>query len=62
MHLKGMSELQSLDLAGTAITDKGLTQLKGLANLRLLNLKGTKITAEGIAKLQQTLPNLKIVH
>ena len=65
VHLKGLTNLQSLTLMGrfdnsSQITDAGLAHLKGLANLKKCNLLGTKITAAGVADLQKALPNCKI--
>ncbi len=61
-HLKGLTQLRSLDLARAKVTDDGLEHLKGLTRLRQLHLKGTKVTDEGIKKLQEALPNCEIVR
>ena len=37
-HLKGLSQLQRLDLASTQVTDAGLEHLKGLTQLQTLDL------------------------
>jgi hypothetical protein len=37
-HLKGLTQLQSLNLRGTKVTDAGLVHLKGLTQLRELDL------------------------
>ena len=55
-----MSELNSLMLAGTQVTDKGLVHLKGLTNLKSLNLMNTQVTHAGVADLQKALPKCKI--
>ncbi|HVA47817.1 MAG TPA: protein kinase [Pirellulales bacterium] len=51
-ELAGMSNLQALDLEGTAITDAGLAHLSGLSGLRRLDLSGTSITDAGLERLQ----------
>jgi len=61
-HLSGMTNLSSLSLNGNRITDAGLVHLKGLINLETLHLANTSVTDEGVNKLQQSLPNCKIVH
>ena len=60
IHLKGLDNLQKLDLGGTQITDAGLVHLVGLTKLESLDLSRTKITDAGIAELQQALPNCEI--
>ena len=61
-HLKGLTQLQTLELAWTHVTDAGLEHLKGLTQLRTLDLNYTKVTDEGLKKLQQALPNCKIIR
>jgi hypothetical protein len=61
-HLQGLSQLQYLDLSGTNVADAGLVHLEGLSQLQALHLTGTKVTDEGVRKLQQALPNCKIVR
>ena len=62
VHLKGLTNLESLNLSNTPITDTGLVHLKGLTNLEQLWLGGTQVTDEGVKKLQQALPNCKILQ
>ena len=60
-HLKGLTQLHSLDLGGTKVTDAGLEHLKGLAQLESLELRGTKVTdaaAKVLTKLCRTAPSL----
>jgi len=45
--LKGMKELQELDLNGTQVTDAGLRVLKDLPALAALRLARTKVTDQG---------------
>jgi len=59
-NVKGLTQLQSLNLNGTKITDAGLEHLKGLANLQTLDLEATRVTNAGIADLKKALPNCKI--
>ena len=62
VHLKGLTNLEALWLRGTQITDAGLVHLKGLPKLESLILEGTQVTEEGVMKLEEALPNCKIVH
>ena len=42
-HLKGLTNLQWLDLGGISwVTDAGLEHLKGLTNLQSLDLNGPR--------------------
>ena len=59
-HLKGLSNLRSLDLSNTGVTDAGLEHLKGLKSLRSLDLRHTKVSDEGVSRLQEALPDCKI--
>jgi hypothetical protein len=64
--------LRSLDLAGTQVTDAGLEHLKTLAHLQslvteriqlqILDLTNSRVTNESVKKLQQALPDCKILH
>jgi len=49
--LKGLTQMEELNLAYTTVTDAGLSTLKGFANLRQLNLDGLKLTEKGLAHL-----------
>ena len=60
MHLKGLTNLQELDLAGTQVTDAGLVHLKGLTNLQELDLSYTQVTEGGVQEQRQALPNCNI--
>ena len=59
-ELAGLTNLSTLDLAGTEATDAGLRELVDLKNLTSLNLVGTRTTDAGIAELQKALPNCKV--
>ena len=52
--------LESLDISGTGITDKGLEYLTGLTNLMTLHIYDTTVTPAGVAKVQEALPNCEI--
>ena len=51
-----------VDLSATKVTDAGLVHLKRLTKLKYLNLRDTKVTDASVKKLQQALPNCKILH
>ena len=55
-----MSELKSLDLGGSAITDEGARELAKCRNLTWLAVHRTKMTAEGLEELKKALPGCKI--
>jgi hypothetical protein len=54
--LAAMKRLLFLDLAETAVTDKGLEQLAGMIQLRHLFVGGTQVTAAGAERFQQRHP------
>jgi len=62
VNLKGLTNLQSLDLYDTQVTDAGLVHLAGLTNLGWLYLHGTQVTDAGVAELQKALPNCVIIR
>lgn len=51
-HLQGFTEIEDLDLSGTAVTDAGLKFVAGSA-LRTLDLSGTKVRGAGLRHLSQ---------
>ena len=56
-HLKGLTRLQSLNLAETKVTDAGLEHLKGLTHLQSLDLmsnQGDRRWAETSQRIDQT--------
>ena len=61
VHLKGLTELETLVLKDTAITDTGLKHLTGLTQLRFLDLSGTSITDDGLRHLMN-LRCLRLLH
>lgn len=60
--LKGMKELQVLNLYGTPIGDEGLKHLETLTGLKNLTLKRTAVTAAGVSALRKVLPNCSILR
>ncbi len=62
VHLEALSKLEELGIGGTQVTDAGLVHLKTLSSLTLLDLGAPRVTDEGVKKLQQALPNCKILH
>jgi hypothetical protein len=60
VHLKGMVNLEYLNLYGTGVTDAGLAQLAGLKKLKSLYLWQTKVTDAGVAKLKKALPQVQV--
>jgi hypothetical protein len=59
--LKDLKSLQVLALSRTDITDAGLPALYGLTQLQALYLSYTRVTPAGIKKLQDALPQARIV-
>ena len=60
VRLKGLTNLQSLNLNNTQIIDAGLINLKGMTRLQSPWVCDTQVTRTGIAELQQALPNCRI--
>jgi hypothetical protein len=60
LQIKGLSQLESLDLMSTQVTDAGLVQLYGLSKLRYLSLWGTKATAAGRKDIHRALPQCEM--
>jgi hypothetical protein len=52
VHLKDLTNLQSLNLGNTKVTDAGLEHLKGMTNLRELHLYDTQVSDAGLASLK----------
>ena len=51
-HLKGLPQLQTLNLWQTKVTDAGLVYLKGLTKLHLLDLQCSEVTDAGLEHLK----------
>lgn len=62
IHLKGLANLETLDLFATGVSDARLAHLKGLAKLKTLRLGATTVTDEGVKNLRKALPNSTIYH
>jgi hypothetical protein len=62
MHLKGMTNLETLDLHGTKVTDGGLVHLRGLNNLLSIDLRFINVTNAGLVHLKEltSLQTLKL--
>ncbi|HEV3080227.1 MAG TPA: hypothetical protein VGY66_10625 [Gemmataceae bacterium] len=56
-ELAGLKNLQTLELAGTAVTDTGLKELAGLKSLQRLNLTYTRVTDKGLKELAGHMPS-----
>ena len=61
VHLKECKDLEYLNLYGSKVTDAGLEHLTGLKNLKKLFVWQTGVTEAGMQKLNESLPNLKII-
>lgn len=57
-HVSAMTGLQTIDLAGTAVTDAGLVHLEQLTRLQQTNLADTATTPHGRSRLAAALPQL----
>jgi hypothetical protein len=44
------------------VSDAGLDDLASLKKLETLGLSFTKVTPEGVKKIQDALPNCKVIH
>ena len=55
-HLKGLTNLKSLDFSDTQVTDAGLKHLKGMTSLECLNLFFTQVTDAGLEHRRQFRP------
>lgn len=59
--LRGLDQLQVLDVENSEVSDKGLRHLAELTELRSLDLHGTQITDEGLTHLSK-LKNLQVLN
>ena len=57
-----MTQLQTLTLYRTRISNAGLAQLAALKNLRDLDVRYTRVTASGVKELQAKLPGLTVLY
>lgn len=51
-NLKGLTNLEALNLMSTSVTDVGLEHLKGLTKLQVLILQNTQVTDAGLEHLK----------
>lgn len=56
----GLSNLESINLSFTVVTDSGLRKLSGLTSLRTLNLDARHVTDAGLSAL--TSKSFQCVH
>lgn len=59
-HTSAMTGLQTIDVAGTAMTDAGLAHLEAVTGLQQINLADTATTPHGRSRLAAALPQLTI--
>jgi Leucine-rich repeat (LRR) protein len=59
-NLKECSQLRTLDLKETKVSDTALEHIKGLTQLQSLSLTDTNVTDDGVKKLRQALPTCRI--
>jgi hypothetical protein len=59
-HLRGLTDLRTLDLARTSVTDAGLEHLGPLAALQQVHLADTATTAQGRARLAARMSQVTI--
>lgn len=62
VHLKDLPTLVDLNLRGLPITDEGLPHIEQLPELMRVDLTDTQVTFEGEKKLQQAMPDTRIVR
>lgn len=58
--MKGLKNVQVLDLEGTLITDEGIKQLYQCRHLQCLVVRNTKVSHLAVTRLQQSFPKLWI--
>ncbi len=56
------SNMGTLNLASTKVTDAGMGNIAKLKNLRHLYLWDTQVTKAGLSELQMALPHCQIEH
>jgi len=55
-----LTNLQTLNLEGTKVTDAGMSEVDKLTNLQTLDLGCTKVTDAGLRVLKEAIPKLII--
>lgn len=58
-HLRGLTDLNELDLSQSDVTDAGLASLEGLTKLRRLSLYRTKVSNAGVREHLKNLTKLE---
>lgn len=58
--LRGMTNIEELDLTDTSVSDAAVGDLATLSRLKKLVLGGTQVSEAGIARLRQALPGCTI--
>jgi len=61
-NVAGFTHLEALELHGSNVTDSGILQLTNCSELRYLGIKRTKVTPDAVKKLQEALPDCKILY
>lgn len=61
IHLKGMTDLEYLNIYATSVTDAGLKHLEKLKNLKQLYVWQSKVSEAGMKALEEKIPGLKVV-
>lgn len=62
VHLKAFSELSSLNLDRSTVTDACVPYLLSLPSLRTLRIVGTRISRKAIKRLERSNPDLLVFH
>lgn len=60
--LDGLSYLEYLTLSNTQITDAGLLHLYDFSYLQIVDVTNTQVTDEGVKKLEDVLPNCRVIR
>jgi hypothetical protein len=61
-HLAYLPAIRKLSLQGVSISDKAVTHMESMKHLEELNISKTDISDEGFERLQQSLPDCRIVR
>lgn len=61
VRLPALKKLEWLHLGRTSVSDAGLVSLASMTSLRTLHVTRTSVTREGVVKLQEALPECKII-
>jgi hypothetical protein len=60
--LRGMTQIEDLDLTDARATDSSISSLATLISLKRIVLSGTQVSDSGIARLRQALPDCDVVQ